>query len=196
MTYLTGQRERYNVSGWRKNSLQSSKKNTSRQEIRSRPRSPISMRRFWAPNGLAPAIISSRWAATLFAPIRCFHTSEQSIKLTCPSPRFSGKRRFPIWLTKSFMPCSRRPNMKTRCDHGHRGDSRSKLKSRSLNSENFWTPNSMLAPSLPRLTWLDEKTKAQATDGHTLVAHSLKNLGVTHVYCVSGTPIKETFAAC
>ena len=33
-------------------------------------------------------------------------------------------------------------------------------------------------------------------DGHTLVAQSLKALGVTHVYCVSGTPIRETFATC
>jgi len=43
---------------------------------------------------------------------------------------------------------------------------------------------------------MDEKIKTHPTDGHTLVAHSLKNLGVTHVYCVSGTPIRETFAAC
>lgn len=33
-------------------------------------------------------------------------------------------------------------------------------------------------------------------DGHTLVAHSLKSLGVTHVYCVAGTPIRETFSKC
>jgi 2-hydroxyacyl-CoA lyase 1 len=33
-------------------------------------------------------------------------------------------------------------------------------------------------------------------DGHTLVAQSLKRLGITHVYCVSGTPIRETFAKC
>jgi len=35
-----------------------------------------------------------------------------------------------------------------------------------------------------------------AIDGHTLVAQSLKTLGVTHVYCVSGTPVRETFAYC
>jgi len=34
------------------------------------------------------------------------------------------------------------------------------------------------------------------TVGHTLVALSLKSLGVTHVYCVAGTPIRETFAQC
>jgi len=33
-------------------------------------------------------------------------------------------------------------------------------------------------------------------DGHTLVANSLKRLGVTHVYCVAGTPIRETFSKC
>ena len=33
-------------------------------------------------------------------------------------------------------------------------------------------------------------------DGHTLVAQSLKRLGITHVYCVSGTPIRETLARC
>jgi len=33
-------------------------------------------------------------------------------------------------------------------------------------------------------------------DGHTIVANSLKSLGVTHVYCVAGTPIRETFSKC
>jgi thiamine pyrophosphate-dependent acetolactate synthase large subunit-like protein len=33
-------------------------------------------------------------------------------------------------------------------------------------------------------------------DGHSLVARSLKDLGVTHVYCLAGTPIRETFAHC
>ena len=32
--------------------------------------------------------------------------------------------------------------------------------------------------------------------GHTLVARTLKSLGVTHAYCVCGTPIRETFAKC
>jgi len=36
----------------------------------------------------------------------------------------------------------------------------------------------------------------QLVDGHTLVAQGLKQLGITHVYCVSGTPIRETFARC
>lgn len=35
-----------------------------------------------------------------------------------------------------------------------------------------------------------------AIDGHTLAARCLKELGVTHAYCVSGTPIRETFANC
>jgi 2-hydroxyacyl-CoA lyase 1 len=38
--------------------------------------------------------------------------------------------------------------------------------------------------------------KAAGQDGHTLIASSLKALGVTHVYCVAGTPIRETFAKC
>jgi thiamine pyrophosphate-dependent acetolactate synthase large subunit-like protein len=38
--------------------------------------------------------------------------------------------------------------------------------------------------------------KATGKDGHTLVAQSLKALGVTHVYCIAGTPIRETFARC
>jgi 2-hydroxyacyl-CoA lyase 1 len=33
-------------------------------------------------------------------------------------------------------------------------------------------------------------------EGHRLVAQSLKALGVTHVYCLAGTPIRETFAHC
>ncbi len=41
-----------------------------------------------------------------------------------------------------------------------------------------------------------ETIESQAMDGHRLVAQSLKQLGVTHVYCVSGTPIRETFAGC
>jgi 2-hydroxyacyl-CoA lyase len=36
----------------------------------------------------------------------------------------------------------------------------------------------------------------QLVDGHTLVAQGLKQLGITHVYCVSGTPVRETFAKC
>jgi 2-hydroxyacyl-CoA lyase len=33
-------------------------------------------------------------------------------------------------------------------------------------------------------------------DGHCLAAQSLRDLGVTHVYCLAGTPIRETFAKC
>jgi len=40
------------------------------------------------------------------------------------------------------------------------------------------------------------KPGTQAFDGHTLVAQSLKSLGVTHVYGISGTPVRETFAYC
>ena len=43
---------------------------------------------------------------------------------------------------------------------------------------------------------LKHRLKKKSVDGHTLVAQSLKRLGVTHVYSVSGTPIGETFAAC
>lgn len=41
------------------------------------------------------------------------------------------------------------------------------------------------------------KTAAQQSasiDGHRLAAHALKDLGVTHVYCLAGTPIREMFA--
>jgi thiamine pyrophosphate-dependent acetolactate synthase large subunit-like protein len=40
------------------------------------------------------------------------------------------------------------------------------------------------------------RMKAVRRDGHTMVAQSLKALGVTHVYCVAGTPVRETFARC
>jgi 2-hydroxyacyl-CoA lyase 1 len=38
--------------------------------------------------------------------------------------------------------------------------------------------------------------KDDAVDGHKLVAQSLRALGVTHAYCVSGTPVRETFGCC
>jgi thiamine pyrophosphate-dependent acetolactate synthase large subunit-like protein len=43
-------------------------------------------------------------------------------------------------------------------------------------------------------TLLGRNLSRKLVDGHTLVAHTLKRLGITHVYCVSGTPIRETFA--
>src|SRR5262245_56076658 len=45
-------------------------------------------------------------------------------------------------------------------------------------------------------TLLSQKLTQKLVDGHTLVAQSLRRLGITHVYCVSGTPIRETFAKC
>jgi thiamine pyrophosphate-dependent acetolactate synthase large subunit-like protein len=45
-------------------------------------------------------------------------------------------------------------------------------------------------------TLLGRNLSRRLVDGHTLVAHTLKRLGITHVYCVSGTPIRETFARC
>ena len=42
----------------------------------------------------------------------------------------------------------------------------------------------------------ERNAKLTKTDGHSLVAQSLKSLGVTHVYCIAGTPIRETFAKC
>ena len=42
----------------------------------------------------------------------------------------------------------------------------------------------------------ERNAKLTRTDGHSLVAQSLKSLGVTHVYCIAGTPIRETFAKC
>jgi 2-hydroxyacyl-CoA lyase 1 len=38
--------------------------------------------------------------------------------------------------------------------------------------------------------------KPRTVDGHSLVAHTLAGLGVTHAYCVSGTPVRESFAQC
>ena len=39
-------------------------------------------------------------------------------------------------------------------------------------------------------------TAVAKTAGSTIVARGLKSLGVTHVYCVAGTPIRETFSKC
>ena len=47
-----------------------------------------------------------------------------------------------------------------------------------------------------KLSLFKHKLKKEAVDGHTLIAQSLKRLGITHVYSVSGTPIGETLAAC
>ena len=44
--------------------------------------------------------------------------------------------------------------------------------------------------------WLAGSKAKTTVEGHTLVAESLKKLGVTHVYGLSGTPIRETFAYC
>jgi 2-hydroxyacyl-CoA lyase 1 len=43
---------------------------------------------------------------------------------------------------------------------------------------------------------LGQGVSCKLTDGHSLVAQGLKRLGISHVYCVSGTPIRETFAKC
>jgi thiamine pyrophosphate-dependent acetolactate synthase large subunit-like protein len=52
--------------------------------------------------------------------------------------------------------------------------------------------------ALPRekRTLLGHNLTRRLADGHTMVAQTLKRLGITHVYCVSGTPIRETFAKC
>jgi len=42
----------------------------------------------------------------------------------------------------------------------------------------------------------ERKATMKKTDGHMLVAQSLKSLGVTHVYNIAGTPTKETFSKC
>jgi thiamine pyrophosphate-dependent acetolactate synthase large subunit-like protein len=47
-----------------------------------------------------------------------------------------------------------------------------------------------------KLLGIEERPKDTLVDGHTLVAQSLKSLGVTHAYCLAGTPIRETFAYC
>jgi 2-hydroxyacyl-CoA lyase 1 len=52
------------------------------------------------------------------------------------------------------------------------------------------------ALSQEKLTLLERNLSRKLADGHTLVAQSLKRLGITHVYCVAGTPIRETFARC
>ncbi|VEN73951.1 conserved hypothetical protein [Candidatus Desulfarcum epimagneticum] len=43
---------------------------------------------------------------------------------------------------------------------------------------------------------LEQRLKTKTVDGHTLIARALKRLGVTHVYGIGGTPIRETFGAC
>jgi thiamine pyrophosphate-dependent acetolactate synthase large subunit-like protein len=45
-------------------------------------------------------------------------------------------------------------------------------------------------------TVLGHNLTRKLADGHTVVAQTLRRLGITHVYCVSGTPIRETFAKC
>ena len=52
------------------------------------------------------------------------------------------------------------------------------------------------ALSQEQRTLLGRNLSRKLADGHTLVAQSFKRLGITHVYCVSGTPIRETFARC
>ena len=42
----------------------------------------------------------------------------------------------------------------------------------------------------------ERNAKLTKTDGHSLVAQSLKSLGVTHVYNIAGTPTKEAFSKC
>src|SRR3990167_5557609 len=56
--------------------------------------------------------------------------------------------------------------------------------------------NQSAALSREKRELLEQKLKKEVTDGHTLVARALKRLGVTHVYCVSGSPIRETFSIC
>jgi len=41
-----------------------------------------------------------------------------------------------------------------------------------------------------------QKTHGNRVDGHTVIAHTLKKLGVTHIYGMSGSPIRETLPAC
>ncbi len=43
---------------------------------------------------------------------------------------------------------------------------------------------------------LRQRLSDQTVSGHELIALSLKKLGVTHVYCVTGIPINGTLAAC
>lgn len=45
-------------------------------------------------------------------------------------------------------------------------------------------------------TLLEQKMKQRLVTGHTIIVRSLINLGITHVYGISGTPIQETMAAC
>ena len=52
------------------------------------------------------------------------------------------------------------------------------------------------ALSQEKLTLFERNLGEKLLDGHTLVAQTLARLGITHVYCVSGTPIRETLAQC
>jgi thiamine pyrophosphate-dependent acetolactate synthase large subunit-like protein len=52
----------------------------------------------------------------------------------------------------------------------------------------------LLTPEQQEL--LRQRLADQTVSGHELVALSLKKLGITHVYCISGIPVHGTVAAC
>jgi len=56
--------------------------------------------------------------------------------------------------------------------------------------------NKIAALSPEKRSLLELRFKEQVSDGHTLIAQTLKRLGITNVYGMSGTPIDETLAAC
>jgi 2-hydroxyacyl-CoA lyase 1 len=65
----------------------------------------------------------------------------------------------------------------------------------SDNTEPLDTLASMLK-ALPVGTHLERELENKAVDGHALIALSLQELGITHVYGVGGVPIHETLSAC
>jgi 2-hydroxyacyl-CoA lyase len=69
---------------------------------------------------------------------------------------------------------------------------------RDVSPDNKWDDLVSRIAALPqeKRTLLSHNLTRRLADGHTVVAQTLKRLGITHVYSVSGTPVRETFAKC
>lgn len=63
-----------------------------------------------------------------------------------------------------------------------------------MNSEDIVSRLSVLSPQ--QRIQLHQRLRGKPVKGHTLIAQTLRQLGVTHVYGMSGMPIGETLAAC
>ena len=63
-----------------------------------------------------------------------------------------------------------------------------------VNNQTLTERLALLTPEQQGL--LRQRLADQTVNGHELIALSLKKLGVTHVYCVTGIPVHGTLAAC